>query len=223
MRYDKLHLLAASSLLVLVTACAPNAAVNNLAEVSNVPSRTEVDAVESDRLVSFRLPEPGNSNHVYRFARTVDGHFGVWFNEWSGVSLDGPFVHADENDFNSSAVSATPLLLLRGRLLKSDSVPDGQLHPFVGIGPGLFFTNQEIGFRQDSGSKLDAAHTSIGLDLRAGMRWEIGDALGLFGEYRMTYYKGNRGNHDKAAFYSTETGDGTLTTSNFIGGLKLTF
>jgi len=223
MRYDRLHLLAASSLLVIVNACAPNAAVNSLAEVSSVPSRTDVGMIEIDQPNSFNLPEPGNTDLAYRSAWTVDGHFGMWFNEWSGVSLDGPFFQADDNGFNRNVGSATPLLLLRVQMFKSGSVPNGQLQPYVGIGPGIFFTNQEMAFQRDSGSKLDAAHISIGLDLRAGMRWRISNKLGFFGEYRMTRYNGNRDNQDKATFDFREDGDAPLTTNKLIAGLKLTF
>lgn len=223
MRYGRLHLLVASSLLVIASACAPDTSVNSLAEVSSVPSRTDFSAVENHRLTTFDFPEPGNIDLPYRTAWTSDGHLGTWFNEWSGVSLDGPFFQTDENGFNKNAGSATALLLLRVQLRKSGGVPNGQLEPYVGIGPGIFFTNEEIGFQRDSGGKLNAAHMSIGLDFRAGMRWQINDKLDLIGEYRMTHYDNNREKLERAALNSTENGDVKRTTNTFIGGLKLTF
>lgn len=223
MRYDRLHLLVASSLLVIANACAPNTSVRSLAEVSSVPSGTGFGTGENHRFITFNLPEPGNSDLAYRTAWTSDGHLGTWFNEWSGVSLDGPFFQTDDNGINKHVGSATALLLLRMQLLKSGSVPNGQLEPYVGIGPGIFFTNEEIGFQRDSRSKLNATHMSIGLDFRAGMRWQINDKLDLIGEYRMTRYEGNRDKFERAALNSTENGDVKLTTNTFIGGLKLTF
>ena len=223
MRFDRLQLLAAISFLAVVNACAPNAVVNDFAKVSSASSQTEVDKVEADQPVSFNLPESANSDVDSNSAMTVDGHFGMWFNDWSGVALDGPFFQADGNGLINTAVSATPLLLLRIRLLKSSRVPNGQLQPYFGIGPGIFFTNQKADFQRDIDGKLDTAHMSVGVDLRAGMRWQLSSKLDFFGEYRMTHYKGDRDNHDKAEFLSKEDGDVTLTTNNFMGGLRFTF
>jgi len=223
MRYDRLHLLVASSLLVIAGACAPDTALNGLTEVSTVPSGIEIRPVGKNQFASVNLPIPGKSDLAYRTAWTSDGHLGMWFNEWSGVSLDGPFFQADDNGFNQNASSATALLLLRVQLFKSGGVPKTQLQPYVGIGPGVFFGTEEIGFQQDSGGNINAARMSIGVDLRAGMRWQINDKLDIVGEYRMTHYNGNRGKADRAALDSTETGDVMLTTNKFIAGLKLTF
>jgi opacity protein-like surface antigen len=223
MRYSRLQLFAASAILVITNACAPDAAVNGLANVSNDLSRPNVDKFQSDRLSSLKFPAPENRDVAYNPAYTVNGRFGIWFNNWSAVSLDSPFFIGSEYSFNQTVVSATPLLFLRARFLKSDSVPNGHLQPYIGIGPGLFFSNQEMSIQRDSSSKLDAGHMSVGIDLRTGIRWQLSRNLKVFSEYRMTHYKSDRINDDKATFLSKETGDSTLTTSNFMGGLTFTF
>lgn len=223
MRLNPIGLLAAFALLAAVTACAPNIARNGFAEVYSGPSQTEGDKVETGQPVPFNLPEPANRDADYRSSLTADDRFGMWFTEWGGVALDGPYFQAGGIGVNNTVVSATPLLLLRMRLLKSGSVPNGQLQPYFSIGPGIFFTDQKADFRQDISRRIDTAHMSVGVDLRAGMRWQLSSKLGVFGEYRMTRYKTNGGNHDKTVFFSEENSDATLTTSHIMSGLTIAF
>jgi Outer membrane protein beta-barrel domain len=223
MHIDRLQLLAAITFLAAAASCAPNVAQKNFAEDYSGPSQMEGDVAEIERPVSFDVPEPANRDADQGSALTVDGRFGMWFNEWGGIALDGPLLQTDGYGLNNTVVSATPLLLLRIRLLKSGSVPNGQLQPYLGIGPGIFLTDQKANFRRDIDSKIDTGHMAVGVDLRAGMRWQLSSKLGVFGEYRMTHYKTDTSDHDKAASIIKEYGEGSLTTNHIMGGLTFTF
>lgn len=200
MHIDRLQLLAAIGFLAAAASCAPNAAHNSLAEANSAPSPTDGDTAEIERPVSFNLPESANRDSDDGSTLTADGRLGIWFNGWSGIALDGPFFQAEGYGLNNTVVSATPLLLLRIRLLKSGSVPNGQLQPYLGIGPGIFLTDQKADFRRDNSSMMDTTHMSLGVDLRAGMRWQLSSKLGVFGEYRMTHYKTDTGDHNEVAY-----------------------
>ena len=203
MRLNGLRLLALIAAVATVTACAPNAARENFVKVYGGLAQTDGDDVETERLFSFGLPEQLKRDVDYDSALTVEGRPGIWFNGWGGIALDGSFFQADGNGINN-IVSATPLLLLRARLLKSDSVPNGHLQPYFGIGPGVFFTDQEVDFRPDISSKLDITHISVGIDLRAGMRWKLSRNFGIVSEYRLTHYKTDSSNNGNAVFSSDE-------------------
>lgn len=223
MRCGRLQLLAAGSLLLAINACAPNAAVNSIGKLSSPQSQVDVIESEDEQHISFTLPIPRSSDVADSSSWIVNGNFGVWFNEWSGVSLDGSILRASDNGFKESAASVTPLLVLRMRLLKSSHVPDGRMQPYIGVGPGIFFANQDRDFYQDTRGNYNTTHMSVGIDFRAGMRWQIYDKLGFFGEYRMTHYTGYRESHDRTALHSRENATATFTTNNFMSGLKIAF
>jgi opacity protein-like surface antigen len=220
---DRLRLLALITALAAVTACAPNAAQEKFGKVYGGLAQTDGDDIEAERLVSFDPTKQSKGKVEYDYAFAVEGRPGIWFNEWGGIALDGSYLQASGNGINNTIVSATPLLLLRARLLKSDAVPDGQLQSYFGIGPGVFFLDQEIDFRPNLSSKLDTTHISVGLDVRAGMRWQLSRNLGIFGEYRLTRYNTDGSNINNAIISSQEQVNSTLTTNHFMGGLSLVF
>lgn len=220
MRFDRLQLLAVTAFLATAGACAPNTAENSFAVALNSSSPKQNGIVETRQPISFNLPEPTSDLVDHSTALTVDGHLGMWFNEWSGIMIDGPFPQADGSRLDNTVVSTTSLLLLRMHLFKSHSVPDGQLQPYLGIGPGIFFPNQNADVGHDISSTVDTADMAVGVDLRAGMNWRLSDRLSIFGEYRMTHYKTDR---SKAVPYLEENGDTAPTTNHFMGGLKWEF
>lgn len=223
MRLNRLRLFALIATVGAVTACASNMAQETVAEVFGGPSQTVADDLAGERFLAFDLPENFNWSGAGDPALTVGGRLGIWFSEWGGVALDGSNFQADGNGILNDVVSATPLFFLRARLLKSDRAPDGHLQPYVGIGPGLFFTDQEAGFRPDISGKVDLAHVAVGVDLRAGMRWQLSESFGFFGEYRLTHYDSDGGRADNAALGSNEPFGSTRTTNRFMGGLSLLF
>lgn len=223
MHIGRLQLLAAIAFLAGAASFAPAVAQEYFSEIHGAPSLTEADAIEIEPPVPFNLPEPANRDAVHGSALTANGRVGMWFNDWGGFSLDGTLLQSDEYGPNNGVLSATPLLLLRIRMLKSGSVPDGRLQPYLGIGPGLFLTDQKTNFRRDINRRIDTAQMAIGVDFRTGMRWQLGSKLRLFGEYRMTHYKTEASDKSKTASATSEYGEGRLTTNQIMGGLSFTF
>lgn len=120
----------------------------------------------------------------------IGGRAGYWLEAlpWLGFAVDVSYFRLDEENgtgaFGSWAVPVSALLMLRWPLLKSAESPKGQLQPYVGIGPGVFFSDFDLelaGFADDS--------IDIGLDVRAGLAWQFHKNVALFGEYRFTYFK----------------------------------
>jgi hypothetical protein len=223
MHIDRLQLLAAIGFLAVATSCAPNVAQKKFTDAHSRPFQTKSESIEIERPVSFDVRKPADRDANHGSSVTADGRFGMWFNEWGGIALDGPLLQSDGHGLNNDVLSATPLLLMRIRLLKSGNVPDGQLQPYLGIGPGIFLTSQKANFRRDIDSKIDTGHMAMGVDLRAGMRWQLSSKLGVFGEYRMTHYKTDTSDNNKAASVISEHGKGSLTTNHIMGGLTFTF
>ncbi|NNE83519.1 MAG: outer membrane beta-barrel protein [Alphaproteobacteria bacterium] len=223
MHIDRLQLLAAIGFLAAATSCAPNVAQKKFTEIHSGPSQTEVDSVEIERPVSFDVPGPATHGADQGSALPPEGRFGMWFNEWGGLALDGPLLQSDGDGLNNDVLSATPLLLLRIRFLKSGNVPDGQMQPYLGIGPGIFLTGQKANFRRDIDGKIDTGHMAVGVDLRAGMRWQLSSRLGVYGEYRMTHYKTDTTDNNKTASVISEHGKTSLTTNHIMGGLTFAF
>ena len=220
MRLDQLGLFAI--LVVVVTACSPNVARENFAAVSGGLAQTKGGEIGAERLFFSDLPERANRDFDYDSAQTVGGRFGMWFNEWGGIALDGSYFKAD-GKADHNIVSVTPLLQLRARLLHSNRAPNGHLQPYFGIGPGIFATNQHVDFRPDISRKINFTQISVGVDIRTGMRWQLSNNFGVFGEYRLTHYKTDNGNEDNAVFSSEGHVNSTLTTNHFMGGLSFVF
>lgn len=101
---------------------------------------------------------------------------GRWFESlpWLGLALDGSYFKP------GSQTEAIPIsLLVMGRLslLKGGGFPDGRLRPYVGVGPGVFFTTFDG----------DLAAIEVGLDVRAGVLFRLNQKIGVFGEYGFTH------------------------------------
>ena len=220
----RVRLLALFAALAVLGGCAASTSQNNnIAGAYGSSTENDGGNADAEQLVSFDLPDAATRNVDVDAALTVGGRPGMWFNGWSGVALDGSYFETSGPGVTDNIVSVTPMLMLRARLLKSDRVPDGHLQPYFGIGPGVFFPDEEVDLRPGIGGKVDSTHISIGVDLRAGMRWHISDKIGVFGEYRLTHYKSGGNSADNAAFLSEPPVDSTLTTNYIMGGLSFTF
>lgn len=217
------RLLALIVALAALGGCAASTSQKNFAGANGASIMTDSSDGDAEQLVSFDLPEPATHDVDIDSALTIAGRPGMWLNGWSGVALDGSYFKADGPGITNNIVSVTPMLMLRARLLKSDRAPDGHLQPYLGIGPGVFLPDEEVAFRPGISSNADRTHISVGVDLRAGMRWHISDKFGVFGEYRLTHYKSGSSNDNDAAFSSEPHVGSTLTTNHFFGGLSFTF
>ena len=111
-----------------------------------------------------------------------------------GVALDVGVTEFDTaRDTDFTTVSITPLLMVRGKLGRSTTYPDGVLQPYGAIGPGIFITHQDSDFAGLAGSlglsgSLDSTSVSLGPDLRVGVAGPLWHrSLAAFVEYRLTH------------------------------------
>jgi opacity protein-like surface antigen len=77
--------------------------------------------------------------------------------------------------------------LLRAPLLKSSAFPNGQLQPYLRVGPAIFVAHANDRNNFSPGDQTDS-DTSIGVKLGAGVAWLFTRNIGIFGEYRYTHF-----------------------------------
>lgn len=114
-----------------------------------------------------------------------------------GVAFDISGFAPDLDDPGSADLAVIPhslLILFRVPLLTSDEFPNGQIHPYAGVGPSLVVSRLDL----DSGSTLagalglgggiDDTEADLGIDVRGGLDVMLTPHFGLFGEYRYTHF-----------------------------------
>jgi opacity protein-like surface antigen len=137
----------------------------------NVPATTRSDTVVSGgaRIGYFFIPYIGVALDVSHYQ--PDGRFG---GGGSGFSFD-------------SRVTALSFDLMgRLPLLVSSNFPDGQLQPYLTVGPGVYFSHIKISPTPIFGSK--DSDSSAGVKVGAGATWMFTRHLGMFGEYRFSHF-----------------------------------
>ena len=77
--------------------------------------------------------------------------------------------------------------LLRAPLLKSATFPNGQLQPYLRVGPAIFVAHADDSFNFAPGNQTDS-DTSVGVKLGTGVSWLFTRNIGMFGEYRYTHF-----------------------------------
>lgn len=112
-------------------------------------------------------------------AFTLGARFGYWFEsvDWLGVALDGSLFIAEAGNVDLQVVPVSLLLTLR--------YPKGKFQPYFGIGPSLFWSNIDIDLGTDTGSE---SGYDLGIDSRVGLEVKLERELGIFLEYRYTYF-----------------------------------
>lgn len=223
MRFGRLQVPVAMGFLYVVAACAPQIAQENLEVAYAGHSQANVAKAADKPFVSPNSPTLTTQAPDAIATLSDDGRFGMWFNEWGGIELDGLFGQSISDRLNKSVVSATPLLLLRIKSFKSPNLPHRHFQPYFGIGPGFFFTHQKVGLREAGSSMVNTVNMTVGIDLRAGMRWQLSRKLGLFGEYRMTRYGTGGSDRGTARPFFDDKDPANQTTNYLMGGLTLTF
>ena len=223
MRLDRLQVPVAMGILFVVAACASEIPQENFKAAYTGRPQADVARAADRPIVSPNSPALTTQDPDDVATLSDDGRFGMWFNEWGGIELDGLFGQSISDRLNKSVVSATPLLLLRIKSFKSPNLPHGHFQPYFGIGPGFFFTHQKVGLHEAGSSMVNTVNMTVGIDLRAGMRWQLSRKLGLFGEYRMTRHGAEGRDRGTALPYPEEKPDPNQTTNHLMGGLTLTF
>ncbi len=160
---------------------------------------------------------------------------GYWFERYSWVGLALDFSVFDPN-FDDTATSPGPtfedvtlgvrplsaLIMVRLPLRKSPEFPMGRLQPYIGVGPGLFWTtlSEPAGSTVLPPAVLEDMSLDLGIDLRAGVTALIRSWVGIFLEYRYTQFKST---------LDSETGSGlvkyepTLRTNYALFGVTFRF
>jgi opacity protein-like surface antigen len=142
---------------------------------------------------------------------------GRWFESipWLGLALDASYF-GPQDDIQVIPISA--LLMARLTLLKDADFPDGRLHPYVGVGPGLFVTHLD----GDLGSFREVSDTTVdvGADVRLGVLLRVEGNIAIFSEYRFTHVSPSF-SFDTAG--GTRDADTTFNTHHVVVGVSFRF
>ena len=114
---------------------------------------------------------------------------GYWFArfQWLGVAGDLSYFSRSAEGASISAVPISLLLMLRWPLLANEEQPTGKLQPYIGFGPSLVAGYSSIAVSPLTKTQ-DGSFTTLGADARAGLLWKFHKYIGVFGEYRFTYF-----------------------------------
>ncbi|MEW6380317.1 MAG: outer membrane beta-barrel protein [bacterium] len=130
----------------------------------------------------------------------VGYRLGYWFESqrWAGVAVDASLFRQDIDDDGSlEVIPVSTLLMLRLPLLKSHAHPRGAFWPYVGLGPGIFFSSIEYEVADSDipallGKRISGTYSDreadIGLDARAGFAIRLPRHIAIFSEYRYTRF-----------------------------------
>ena len=111
---------------------------------------------------------------------------GYWWNLPApidlGLAVDASGVFGQIGNADHNFVPVTALLMARLRMLPSEEFPGGQLQPYIGAGPSMVWSEIDLGM-------IDDDTVDIGADVRGGLRYGLIAGLGIFGEYRYTFFE----------------------------------
>lgn len=117
---------------------------------------------------------------------------GYWIDSapFLGVALDVSGF-AMERDFGASdggiaVIPLSALLMVRLPLGATDELPQGRIQPYGAVGPGAFVS--ALGIDIDGLDDFGDATVDAGLDVRAGLNFQILKWLAVFAEYRYTRF-----------------------------------
>jgi opacity protein-like surface antigen len=117
-------------------------------------------------------------------------------------------------------------VMARWPLLMTKEIPNGQLQPYLTIGPTLFVTR--ISRLRDVGSGAKShqsdTDTSVGLKTGAGLAWQFSPNIAVFGEYRFTHFSPDFSVRDKVFKGSpNDKAETTLNTHHALMGVSFRF
>ena len=152
----------------------------------------------------------------YDSSFTAGGRVGGWIGKYFGVGLDVFHFNSDQKNSSSEQSNLAFALDLMGRLplLVNEGMPNGRLQPYLTVGPAIFVSNLDVpGFSE-------GRSTSVGFKGGAGLKFLFTQHIGLFGEYRYTYFKSS---HDFQIGSATGELAQRIGTHHFVGGLAIHF
>jgi opacity protein-like surface antigen len=174
------------------------------------------------------LATGGKMNAQFNTSFSISARGGYWFDglPWLGVAGSVSYYQPDVKDKSCegeecekddlTVIPLSVLLMARAPLMTSSEYPNGQLQPYIGLGPGLFIC--DLSPPKENGVQVDTA-MEIGLDARLGVAYAFTPRWGLFGEYAFEYTA------PRFTFKSEENPsyDTELATHRFLLGARYTF
>jgi opacity protein-like surface antigen len=152
----------------------------------------------------------------YDSSFTVGGRVGGWIGKYFGIGVDIFHFDTDEKDspVEQGNLAFALDLMARLPLLTSEAMPHGRLQPYATVGPAIFVSSLEMpGF-------TEARSTSIGFKGGAGLTFMFTKNIGLFGEYRYTYFKSE---HELQIGPANAEISQRIGTHHFVGGVTIHF
>ena len=155
--------------------------------------------------------------------------YGTWLDNIPclGVALDlslNGAVMGDELKPFGRIWSGSTLAMLRLPLLKSKEFPNGQLQPYIAVGPGFFLTTITKVVGPPEVSDFDwfcDESLDLGLDVRTGLSWGLPETkMRLFVEYRYSQFEAD---FERSIPDGTLSFKPTLQMHYLLLGLGITF
>jgi hypothetical protein len=152
------------------------------------------------------------------------GRGGYWISRlpWLGFAGDLSSLHAKGDKVNIDLTPISLLGMLRAPLLVSDEIPQGELQPYIGIGPSLsLYTYVSADFRPAAVPVSGWTTRDRGFIVPVGVTVQLDRHLAMLVEYRYSYYVihydslGFLGGGDKV--------DANLASHNLLFGLSWHF
>ncbi len=187
----------------------------------------EVKASLSSSGLGFVTTKSHSQRADFDSPYTFGGRVGYWLDvfPYAGFSLDLSYFRAEDKNADIQVVPLSLLLMLRYPLFKSETFQKGRIQPYAAIGPGFFYSHARADFRPDLTEKIAGDSFEIGLDIRAGLAWQLHKHWAIFGEYRYTDFKVDFTNRD--LLFGLAGGEESLKTklktNHFLMGISYRF
>jgi len=127
----------------------------------------------------------------FKTSFSVGGRAGYWFG-FFGLDLDVDYFRPNPDtsgtpgiDIKLDVVGVGVNAMLRGQFIKTTTVPDGALQPYIFAGPTLFISHLKVDV-SGAGSDHDV-DARVGFTAGTGVVYMFTKNIGAFGEYRFTY------------------------------------
>ena len=130
---------------------------------------------------------PGSLEGSTEYEDSVTGgvRAGYWFESlpWLGLAADVSYFAPDDDTGGPEydVIPLSPLLMARVPIAKTEEFPYGRFQPFLGVGPGIFVSLLDLDGIGDDET------VQVGVDLHAGLNFQITRVVSVFAEYRYTY------------------------------------
>lgn len=113
--------------------------------------------------------------------------------------------------------------MVRWPLLRSSAFPNGQLQPYLTIGPAIFVASGKDLVTTGGPVTRSETNASVGPKLGAGLAWQFHRTIALFGEYRFTHFSPEFSLRDVFILGSTDKVETEVNTHHLVLGISIRF